>query len=54
MRGVVSTDSFFATPAVFRIHRVGAPVVVPEGRPLLRVIPVPRRLLAADYRMRRL
>lgn len=54
MRGVVSTDSFFATPAVFRIHRVGAPVFVPEGRPLLRVIPVPRRLLAADYRLRRL
>ncbi|HEY6552401.1 MAG TPA: hypothetical protein VI669_03560 [Vicinamibacteria bacterium] len=54
MRGVVSTDSFFATPAVFRIHRVGTAVFVPEGRPLLRVIPVPRRLLAADYRMRRL
>ncbi len=54
MRGVVSTDSFFATPAVFRIHRVGAPVFVPEGRPLLRVVPVPRPLLAADFRMRRL
>jgi len=54
MRGVVSTDSFFATPAVFRVHREGAPVHVPEGRPLLRVIPVPRRLLGADYRRRRL
>jgi hypothetical protein len=27
---------------------------VPEGRPLLRVVPVPRRLLAASYRLRRL
>ena len=54
MRGVVSTDTFFATPAVFRVHREGAPVRVPEGRPLLRVIPVPRRLLASEYRLRRL
>ena len=54
MRGVVSTDTFFATPAVFRVHREGAPVHVPEGRPLLRVIPVPRRLLASEYRLRRL
>jgi hypothetical protein len=54
MRGVVSTDTFFATPAVFRVHREGAQVHVPEGRPLLRVIPVPRRLLASEYRLRRL
>ncbi|HSD26431.1 MAG TPA: hypothetical protein VLL75_03960 [Vicinamibacteria bacterium] len=54
MRGVVSTDSFFATPAVFRVHREGAPVHVPEGRPLLRLLPVPRRLLAAEFRLRRL
>jgi hypothetical protein len=54
MRGVVSTDSFFATPAVFHVHRVGAPIHVPEGRPLLRVVPVPRRLLAAEHRLRRL
>jgi hypothetical protein len=54
MRGVVSTDTFFATPAVFRIHREGAPVQVPEGVPLLRVVPVPRSLLAAEFKLRRL
>jgi len=54
MRGVVSTDTFFATPAVFRVHREGEPIRVPEGRPLLRVIPVPRSLLTSEYRLRRL
>jgi hypothetical protein len=54
MRGVVSTDSFHATPAVFRVHREGEKVHVPEGRPLLRVIPIPRRLLAPDHRPRKL
>jgi hypothetical protein len=54
MRGIVSTDAFFATPAVFRVHREGAPVRVPEGAPLLRVVPVPRSLLAAEFRLRRL
>ena len=54
LRGVVSTDLFFATPAVFRVHREGSPVRVAEGQPLLRVIPVPRSLLSADYRLRRL
>ena len=54
MRGVVSTDRFFATPAVFRVHREGAPIHVPAGTPLLRVIPVPRSLLAAECRLRRL
>ena len=54
MRGVVSTDTFFATPAVFRVHREGVPIRVPEGAPLLRVIPVPRSLLAAEFKLRRL
>jgi hypothetical protein len=54
MRGVVSTDVFFATPAVFRVHREGRPVRVPEGQPLLRVIPVPRSLLQAGFRLCRL
>jgi hypothetical protein len=54
MRGVVSTDTFFATPAVFHLHRRGEAIRVPEGRPLLRVIPVPRRLLAVEPRLRRL
>jgi hypothetical protein len=50
MRGVISTDVFFATPAVFWVHRLGAPIRVPAGEPLLRVIPIPRRLLRAGYR----
>jgi hypothetical protein len=54
MRGIVSTDVFHATPAVFRVHREGAPFQVPEGRPLLRVIPVPRALLGHEFRMRTL
>lgn len=54
LRGVVSTDVFHATPAVFQVRRVGAPIRVPEGAPLLRVIPVPRRLLGAGYRLLRL
>jgi hypothetical protein len=50
MRGVVATDRFFATPAVFRLWREGRAVSVPAGAPLLRVLPVPRALLAAEYR----
>ncbi len=50
LRGVVETDVFFATPAVFRVQRIGEPIRVAAGEPLLSVIPVPRRLLAAGYR----
>ncbi|HEY3821572.1 MAG TPA: hypothetical protein VGL81_30605 [Polyangiaceae bacterium] len=50
LSGVVSTDTFFATPAVFAVHRVGAPIRVPAGAPLVRVIPVPRDLLGATWR----
>ncbi|WP_234023588.1 hypothetical protein [Sorangium cellulosum] len=50
MRGVVATDVFFATPAVFHVRRIGAPIEVPEGAPLLRVLPVPRDLLRAGFR----
>lgn len=49
LRGVVSTDTFFATPAVFAVHRLGAPIHVPAGAPLMRVTPVPRDLLAATW-----
>jgi class 3 adenylate cyclase len=39
MRGVVSTDRFFATPAVFRVHREGAPTfTVEHGRYLAQHI----------------
>jgi hypothetical protein len=49
LRGVVSTDSFFATPAVFRLFGEGARISVKKGQPLLRVIPVPRHLLLAGF-----
>jgi hypothetical protein len=54
LRGVVSTDVFHATPAVFRVHREGARFQVAEGAPLVRVIPLPRALLAHDFRLRSL
>jgi hypothetical protein len=54
MRGVVSTDVFHATPAVFRVHREGARFQVAEGAPLLRVIPLPRALLAHEFRLKSL
>lgn len=54
MRGIVSTDVFHATPAVFRVHREGARFQVAEGAPLLRVIPLPRALLAHEFRLRSL
>ncbi|WP_157906576.1 hypothetical protein [Sorangium cellulosum] len=50
MRGVVATDAFFATPAVFHVRRLGAPIEVPEGAPLLRIVPIPRDLLRAGFR----
>jgi hypothetical protein len=50
MRGVVETDVFFATPAVFHVHRIGAPIEVPSGAPLLRVLPIPRSLLGKGFR----
>lgn len=50
MRGVVSTDTFHATPAVFWMHRIGERVRVPAGAPLLRVVPVPRWLTRAKVR----
>jgi hypothetical protein len=50
MRGVVATDAFFATPAVFHVRRLGAPIEVPEGAPLLRIVPIPRALLRAGFR----
>jgi hypothetical protein len=52
LRGVVATDVFHATPAVFRVHREGAAVRVAEDAPLLRVIPVPRSLLDQDLHVR--
>jgi hypothetical protein len=50
MRGVIATDVFHATPAVFHVHRAGDPIRVKLGEPLIHVIPVPRRLLDAGFR----
>lgn len=50
LRGVVSTDTFHATPAVFRLFREGEPIRVAAGAPLLRVIPLPRSLLSTTWR----
>ena len=52
LRGVVRTDAFHATPAVFAF---GAPceVRVPAGRPLLRVYPTPRDMTAPRYTLAR-
>jgi len=52
LRGVVSTDLFHATPAVFWLHQLHTSIEVPRGKPLLRGLPVPRSLLAAGYRRR--
>jgi hypothetical protein len=47
LRGVVWTDRFFATPAVFKLHGERGVVRVDAGTPLLRAIPLPRALDAA-------
>ncbi len=49
LRGVISTDRFHATPAVFRLHQPGT-FSVRAGEPLADVLPVPRALL--DLRVR--
>jgi hypothetical protein len=50
LRGVVATDMFYATPAVFHVYRIGEPIQVGFGEPLLHVTPIPRRLLQAGFR----
>ena len=50
LRGVVATDIFYATPAVFHVYRTGEPIRVRFGEPLLQVTPIPRRLLQAGFR----
>ncbi len=51
-RGVVRTDAFHATPAVFHLWKPVGSFVVPEGRPLLRLIPLPRSLQAPRVTLR--
>jgi hypothetical protein len=50
LRGIVRTDRFFATPAVFALHGSDRPIHVPVGAPLLRLLPVRRDLLDAPWR----
>jgi hypothetical protein len=53
LRGVVRTDRFFATPAVFHLWRPGERVEVEAGRPLISALPVPRALMEADMALLR-
>ena len=50
LRGVIATDQFFALPAVFHVHAQHRAIEVAAGAPLLRALPVPRRLLGAGFR----
>ncbi|MFO0577311.1 MAG: hypothetical protein U1A78_25170 [Polyangia bacterium] len=50
LRGVIATDQFFALPAVFHVHALHRTIEVAAGAPLLRALPVPRRLLGAGFR----
>ena len=50
LRGIVATDIFHTTPAVFHVFRTGEPIRVGLGEPLLQVMPIPRWLLQAGFR----
>jgi hypothetical protein len=50
LRGVVATDMFYATPAVFHVYRTAGPIRVRFGEALMHVTPIPRRLLQARFR----
>jgi hypothetical protein len=50
LRAVVATDVFHTVPAVFQLHTSTAPVRFDRGRPLLEVVPVPRRLVRSGFR----
>ncbi len=52
MRGVVWTDRFHATPAVFAMQ-AGRRVRVAEGVPLLDALAVPRSILAEGFTLRK-
>ena len=49
MSGVIETDWFSAVPAVLRVLRVGAPVVIPAGARLATLYPTRRRVLGAPF-----
>ena len=47
LRGVVRTDGFHATPAVFQVAP-GRSIAVARGTPLVEMFPIPRDLIDAD------
>jgi hypothetical protein len=47
LRGVIRTDGFHATPAVFQLF-AGRSIEVARGAPLLEMFPCPRELIDAD------
>lgn len=49
LRGVVETDAFHATPAVFALTHPGRRIEVGEGAPLAELFAVPRALLGASF-----
>lgn len=53
LRGVVRTDAFHATPAVFALYRPLCEVRVDAGAPLLHLFPFPRALEDAPLRVTR-
>jgi len=52
LRGVVASDAFHATPAVFHLRRPGETFTVAAGYRLAELFPVPRRLIDAGFRFR--
>ncbi len=48
MRGVVRSDGFHATPAVFHLWQSGSPIEVARGAPLVEMFPCPRALIDAE------
>jgi hypothetical protein len=48
LRGVVATDAFHATPAVFQL-RAGTAITVARGEPLVEMFPCPRSLIDAGF-----
>lgn len=54
LRGVVETDSFHATPAVFELVTPGARVEIPAGAPLAELFALPRSLAASPFTERAL
>lgn len=53
LRGVVETDAFHATPAVFELAHPGRCIEVAAGVPLAELFAVPRALLGASFQCER-